>query len=188
MKKETQIDLISAEALQKKANPADEKKAPVQVTESKPVPAKKRPLWIYAVAGILPILAGGAVALSLGWVSLPGRGAPGKPPAHASVRLEVGPMVKLSPLIINLKEEGGTHYVKTTVVLELSGKEGVEEVEKRKSSVTDTIILTVSDKRLEDLKPPESKERLKHELLNRVNQHLESRKIKQIYFDEFLYQ
>ena len=188
MKKETQIDLISEDSLQKKSAPVEEKKQPVEAADPKPASGKKRRMPIYAAAGVVVILAGAVAALSLGWVSLPGRGASGKARSHAVSRAEVGPMVKLSPLIINLKDDGGAHYVKTTIILELSKKEGVEEVEKRKSAVTDKIILTVSDKRLEDLKPPESKERLKEELLNGLNQQFESKKVKQIYFDEFLYQ
>jgi flagellar basal body-associated protein FliL len=188
MKKETQIDLISEDSLQEKMKPAEEKKPPAEVVEPKPVQTKQKRILLYAAAGALAIFLGAALALSLGWVSLPGRGAAAKAPSHGLAKAEVGPMIKLSPLIINLKEEAGTHYVKTTIVLELARNEGVEEVEKRKSSVTDTIILAVSDKRLEDLKPVESKERLKQELLASVNQHFESKKIKQIYFDEFLYQ
>ncbi len=103
-------------------------------------------------------------------------------------RMEIGAAVKLAPLVINLREESGRHYLKVTVVLEVLKKDWVEEVNKRMSSMTDTILLTLSDKQLQDLKRPESKEELKKELLTRINEHFDRQKISRIYFDEFLYQ
>jgi flagellar basal body-associated protein FliL len=38
------------------------------------------------------------------------------------------------------------------------------------------------------LRRPELREELKKELLRKANRHFPSKKIKQIYFDEFLYQ
>ena len=71
-------------------------------------------------------------------------------------------MVKLSPLVINLNEAGGRHYIKTTIVLEIEQKEWVEEVEKKIPSL-DEVISTLCDKRLEDLKRPQSREEIKKE-------------------------
>jgi len=100
----------------------------------------------------------------------------------------VGPMLKLNPLVINLNEESGRHYVKATIVLEIGRKEWIEDVEKRIPSLTDMVILTLGDKKLQDLRHPRSKEELRKELLAKAQETLNSSKIKQIYFDEFLYQ
>jgi flagellar basal body-associated protein FliL len=105
-----------------------------------------------------------------------------------SASAEIGPMVKMSPLIINLKEESGHHYIKASIVLEIGQKDWIEEVQSRVPLLTDLAILTLSDKRLEELKSSGAKENLKKELLMKVNQSLDSLKVKQIYFDEFLYQ
>ena len=99
-----------------------------------------------------------------------------------------GPMVKLTSLVINLNEASGRHYIKTTIVLEIGQKEWVEEVEKRIPSLADMVISTLCDKKLEDLKLPQSREEIKKEILARAQKTLQSPKIKQVYFDEFLFQ
>jgi len=48
--------------------------------------------------------------------------------------------------------------------------------------------LTLGDKKLEELRRPEKRDNLKKELLDKANQLFPSAKIKQIYFDEFLFQ
>lgn len=105
-------------------------------------------------------------------------------PASAAI----GPMLKISPLIINLKDEGGRHYIKTTIILEIGQPEWLEEVRSRVPLLTDLAILTLGDKQLKELRNAEAKENLKKELLIKINQALGSPKVAQIYFDEFLFQ
>jgi len=97
-------------------------------------------------------------------------------------------MLKMTPLIINLHESAGDHYIKTTLVLEIGQKEWMEEVQARMPSLTDMMILTLGDKKLEELRKPENRDHLKKELLEKANQQFPSAKIRQIYFDEFLFQ
>ena len=99
-----------------------------------------------------------------------------------------GHMVKLTPLVINLNEASGRHYIKTTIVLEIGQKEWVQEIEKRIPSLADMVISTLCDKRLEDLKRPQSREEIKKQILAGAQKTLQSPKIKQVYFDEFLFQ
>jgi len=102
--------------------------------------------------------------------------------------MDVGPMVKLSPLIINLNEAGGRHYLKMTLVLEIAKGDWAKDVQERIPSLTDMVILTLGDKRLEELRKPEAKERFKKELQQKANHIVGGEKIKQVYFDEFLFQ
>ena len=147
--------------------------------------------------GAAVFLGGSAVAAALlGWIHIPGLSTAAKaelPSAEKKAageieRHEMGQVVKLSPLVTNLKEESGRNYLKATIVLEVGKKAEVEEVQLKMPILTDAAILTLSDKRLEDLKQPEAKEHLKQELLAKMNQYLEPKKIQGIYFDEFLYQ
>jgi flagellar FliL protein len=148
---------------------------------------RKIKILIVAASGFVLIGGGVGVAIYLGWISIPGLSS-AKKPAVISTPPRMGAMLKISPLVINLKEEGGRHYVKTTIVLEIGQNEWVEEVKSRIPLLTDLAILTLGDKRLEDLKNSAAKENLKKELLVKVNQALNSTKVNQIYFDEFLYQ
>jgi len=138
---------------------------------------------------IVVVLAGGAFAAAqLGWISIPGLSKDKATDSPGHEKEEMGPIVKLSPLVINLKDENGKSYLKTTIVLEVGKKNQVEEVGKTVPLLTDLVIMTLGDKRLEELRPPESKENLKQELLAKMNQHLPSGTIKRVYFDEFLYE
>jgi len=96
--------------------------------------------------------------------------------------------LKLSPLVVNLKEESGRSYLRTTIVLELESDKVGEEIKSRMSLLTDRAISILSDKMLDNMRQPASKEELKQELLSNLNQLFESPRIKGIYFDEFLYQ
>ena len=142
---------------------------------------------IFSVAAIVLIGSVAAASLYLGWVPLPGSSSVKKkevvPPAAT-----IGPMLKINPLVINLREEGARHYIKTAIVLEIRQPEWLEEVRSKVPLLTDLAILTLSDKRLKELQDAEAKENLKKELLLNINHALGSPKVAQIYFDEFLLQ
>ncbi|MGQ9646109.1 MAG: flagellar basal body-associated FliL family protein [Thermodesulfobacteriota bacterium] len=147
---------------------------------------KRRSVWIAGAAFLALFGIGGAGYF--GVIPIPGFTRQQTPSSDAQKMAEPGPVVKLSPLIVNLKEEGGRNYLKTIIVMEVGKKAWVEEVQSKMPRLMDMAILTLSDKRLADLRDPESKEKLKQELLVKINEHLDSKKIKQVYFDEFLYQ
>jgi flagellar FliL protein len=193
MAKETKIDLIPPDPAQppsREALTGEQKEGSLPGTEADQ-PRKrsmKKSLMIYGLAGLVFLGGGVGGAGYLGYLPIPGLSQAKKGESAPTKAPEMGPTVKLSPLIINLKEEEGRNYLKATVVLEIGKKDWVEEIQARMSLLTDTVILILSDKRLEDLKDPESKEKLKQELLAKLNQHLQAQKVNRIYFDEFLYQ
>ncbi len=136
------------------------------------------------------LLVGGGIGVAtyLGILSIPALSTARSSEASPSKKAEIGETVKLSPLIINLNEENGRHYLKATIILELEDRKWVEPIQTRMSVFTDTVILIVSEKRLEDLRKGDFKERLKEELLVEFNGHLGQKGIRNIYFDEFLFQ
>lgn len=138
------------------------------------------------VVAIVVLLA--AVAMQLGWLAIPGLSSESRPRSQGSEKAEMGPIVKLNPLIINLKDESGMSYLKTTIVLEIDKKNKVEDVRKGLPMLTDMVILTLGDKRLQDLEKPDSKENLKQELLAKMNQSFPAKRINRVYFDEFLFE
>jgi flagellar FliL protein len=203
MAKTTKIDLI-------KLDPNDPPKESPPDPEGQETKAEKPVSWIKKVLPIqkillikksifllglaaIVLLGGSAVVGSrLGWLPIPGLSAGPKPgpkaePPPAVEKQEMGQVVKLSSLVTNLKEENGRNYLKATIVLEVEKKEA-EEIQSKMPLLMDAAILTLCDKRLEDLKQPDAKDHLKQELLTKMNQHLEPKRIKRIYFDEFLYQ
>jgi flagellar basal body-associated protein FliL len=183
--KENKIDLIQLDSPPSKPEAKGEAAVP-QEEKGAPKPRNIK-ILITLVVGFVLLGGGMGAALYLGWLSIPGISSGGKNTVVSS-SAEIGSMVKMSPLIINLKEENGNHYIKTSMVLEIGQKDWVEEVQSRVPLLTDLAILTLSEKRLEELKSSGAKENLKKELLMKINQSLDSLKVKQIYFDEFLYQ
>jgi flagellar protein FliL len=152
--------------------------------------SSKKTLFLLGGAGILLVGAIVGTASYLGWIEIPGMlfSKKSAQAAPAPKPIDVGPMVKLSPLIINLNETGGRNYLKMTLVLEIAKKDWVEDVQRRIPSLTDMVILTLGDKRLEELRKPEAKESLKKDLQQKANQIVAGEKIKEVYFDEFLFQ
>ena len=161
--------------------------APKEETPKKP--SKKKLIFLLGGVGIFLIGAFAGTAVYLGWIEIRGLSFSNKT-AQAAPKpaIDVGPMVKLSPLIINLNESSSRHYLKMTLVLEIGKKDWVEDVQGRIPSLTDMVILSLGDKRIEDLRKTEARENVKKELLQKANQILAGEKIRRIYFDEFLFQ
>ncbi len=99
-----------------------------------------------------------------------------------------GNTIKMSPLVVNLNEPSGRHYLKTIVILEVGKKEWVEEVQRQLPSIMDMMITTLCDKKLAELQTPQSKDEIRKELLARAQKIPAGSMIKHIYFDEFLFQ
>jgi flagellar FliL protein len=190
--KETTIDLIKLDSGKSpKGIPSDAKGNEVPPSEAMDGVGKKKSKKFIVIAGILGIVfIAGAIgaAVFLGYLSLPGISAAQKPDPVQTNRPEMGEILKLSPLIINLNEENGRHYLKATIVLELEEKTWTEKIQSRMPVFTDTVIMIVSEKTLADMRVKDFKERLKEELLKSFNGHLGQKGIRQIYFDEFLFQ
>jgi flagellar basal body-associated protein FliL len=167
--------------------PKGNEEAPKEETPAKP--SKKKFIFLLGGVGIFFIGAFAGTAVYLKWIEIPGLSFSNKT-AQAAPKpvIDVGPMVKLSPLIINLNESSSRHYLKMTLVLEIGKKDWVEDVQGRIPSLTDMVIVTLGDKRIEDLRKTEARENVKKELLQKANQILAGEKIRRIYFDEFLFQ
>lgn len=102
--------------------------------------------------------------------------------------ISLGPMIKLSPLIINLNEKEGRHFLKITLVLEVEEAKWLAEIQAKTSQLTNMIIIQLSDKKLSDIHQRAAKENLKKELLEKITEILVGPKVKQIYWEEFIYQ
>ena len=101
---------------------------------------------------------------------------------------EGGNTIKMNPLVVNLNEPSGRHYLKTTVILEVGKKEWVDAVEKQIPSIMDVMITTLGDKKLSELQTPQSKDEIRKELLAKTQKTPAGSMIRHIYFDEFLFQ
>ncbi len=190
--KVTQIDLINLNTLKgQEGHPPEDvggKGSPSGIILSaQQRRSKKKPLTI----GVLGVIVLASSFLGAGYFGyLPFLGISKQQPSlEASPKKSgIGETLKLNPLIINLNEANGRHYLKVTIVLEVDDKKWVERIQQRVSVFSDMVILILSDKTLEDMRANDFKERLREELLKEFNGSLGAEGIRRIYFDEFLFQ
>ena len=102
---------------------------------------------------------------------------------------EVGIMYKLEPaFIVNLADPEITVYARVSITLELANQQVLLEVQKKEPIIRDAIIEVISSKTSNDLRTPEGRERLKLELLKRINTILTKGGVRNLYFTEFVIQ
>ena len=101
---------------------------------------------------------------------------------------EVGIQYDLGSFIVNLADKDADRYLKISIVLEIQDEKVKMEVEKRLPQIKDVITTLLFTKTSQDLKTPEGLERLKEEILKRVNAILPIGGIKNVYFTEFVIQ
>ena len=95
---------------------------------------------------------------------------------------------RLDPMIVNPADSDGERYLKATIALEMY-EEGIEqELEKRLPQIKNQINNVLSSKSIEQIKTNEDREKLRREILTRVNGMLVTGRLSNVYFEEFVYQ
>ena len=102
--------------------------------------------------------------------------------------LQIGPVYPLDQFIVNLLSQGGARFLKTKMDLELSGPELTAELDKKKPLIRDIIIRTLSSKTFQEVSTSRGKEKLKDELVDKINAVLADGNVKNIFFTEFVVQ
>ncbi|MCF8061227.1 MAG: flagellar basal body-associated FliL family protein [Deltaproteobacteria bacterium] len=145
---------------------------------------------IVAIFGLLLLLGGVGLVLKSGVIGQLGvggeetRGAEAKKGAAS----DMGPIYSLETFVVNLADERGKKYLKTRLELELDGDMVVTEIDQRLPQFRDTILTILSSKSFEDVRQLEGKYQLRAEIMTMLNQFLNSGKITNIYFTEFIVQ
>jgi flagellar FliL protein len=101
---------------------------------------------------------------------------------------DIGPIYSMDTFIVNLIGGRGKNYLKAKIELEMDNAKLVEEINKRLPQFRDTILTMLSSKTYDDIKTLEGKFQLREEIISILNQHLNSGKIKNVYFTDFIVQ
>jgi flagellar protein FliL len=107
-----------------------------------------------------------------------------KPTDH----LAIGPMYPMAQFVVNLLSESGNRFLKVAVDLELSDPKLQPEMDHKKSLIRDIIIRTFSSKTFEEISTLKGKDKLKEEVLDKINENLSDGQVKNIYFTDFVVQ
>jgi len=109
--------------------------------------------------------------------------------AKKSGYLTVGPMYPMDQFIVNLLSQNVKRYVKLMLNLELEHEQMVPELDSKKAVVRDIVITILSSKTIEEVSTLKGKERLKEEILKKLNEEvIVDGSIKNIFFTEFVIQ
>lgn len=102
--------------------------------------------------------------------------------------MNIGVMYPMDQFIVNLLSESGSRYLKISLDLELSIQTLTPEIDKKKPIVRDIIIRSLSSKTIEEISTTKGKERLKDEIVSKINEILTDGYVKNIYFTDFIIQ
>ena len=95
---------------------------------------------------------------------------------------------RLEPMIVNPADSNGERYLKATIALEMYEAGIEQELEKRLPQIKNQINNVLSSKSIEQIKTNEDREKLRREILTRVNGMLVTGRLSNVYFEEFVYQ
>jgi flagellar FliL protein len=92
-------------------------------------------------------------------------------------------------MLVNLNSDGRTsNFLKLSVSLEIAGKDGKQTLERYQPRVVDNFQVYLRELRVEDLQGSAGLQRLREELLLRVNAAVEGVEVKDVLFKEMLVQ
>jgi flagellar FliL protein len=162
--------------------------------ESKPkkgLSGKK--LVLFVVLPLLLILGGGAGAHFMGFLDpILGKDSQIAEPLEDEMLLDETQTVfyELPEMLINLNSEGNrrTNYLKITVALELADDDGIRELEDVMPRIIDSFQVYLRELRIEDLRGSAGLQRLREELLLRVNTSARKAGVLNVLFKEMLIQ
>lgn len=178
-----------AAADKKKKDAKDEVDENEDETEGEAKPEKKgSPLkLIIIIAVVLLLLGGGGAAAYFLLVKGKSQSAEKKPDAQHAQMVVFWPM---EPFIVNLMDNEGERYLKVVMQLELSDQTMVEEMKKMNPKLRDNILELLSAKTYKDMMDPLGKQRLRDEIVMRMNMTVNSSKgkVNKVYFTEFVIQ
>jgi flagellar FliL protein len=155
----------------------------------------KKKLLIFSLLGLLLISAtGGGIAYYYFKIKkesqLGGNETQKPPPMPAELKQaeQPGIFVNLGSFIVNLADTDVQRYLKVSITLEVVNQQVQREVNNYMPAIKDAIIDLISSKYYKDIRTPEGRERLKIELLKRINAILPDGGVKAIYFTSFVVQ
>ncbi len=111
-----------------------------------------------------------------------------KPPPELEELSKPGIFINVGDFVVNLADTDVQRFVKVSVTIEVMNEKVQNEVNQMMPAIKDAINDLISSKYYRDVRTPEGRERLKIELLKRLNALLPEGGIKAVYFTQFVVQ
>ncbi|MGN6109016.1 MAG: flagellar basal body-associated FliL family protein [Kofleriaceae bacterium] len=100
----------------------------------------------------------------------------------------VGPVLALDPFIVNLDEPGQSRYLKVTLQLELRAADVEAAINKSKQLIRDTILSHLSGLKLADTLGAAAKDKLRTDLMAKLDGILGQGRVRRMFFQDFVVQ
>jgi len=100
----------------------------------------------------------------------------------------IGSLWSLDPFIVNLIDNNGERYLKVVMQFEVGDPSIIQELDLVKPRIRDGILDLLSSKAMTDLSDATGKQRLREEIILRVNNAISRGRISKVYFTEFVIQ
>ncbi|MFN4131518.1 MAG: flagellar basal body-associated protein FliL [Caldimicrobium sp.] len=144
----------------------------------------KKKLFLILILGIVMIsLAGGGVFFLL---SKKGGEAEEAKKGKKTKGSEHSVFIDMDPIIVNLLDPTGKRYLQIRMSLEVADKKSEEEIKKKDPIIKDIILNTLSGKTVEEVIVPEAKDKIKKELLKKINETLGEELILNLYITQYI--
>jgi flagellar basal body-associated protein FliL len=98
------------------------------------------------------------------------------------------PIIALEAIITNFVDAEETHFLKVTVQLEAKNEASKVKIEEAMVPIRDLVLLRLSSLTLDETRGADKKRALQAELRTMINAELHSRRVKHVYFTEFVVQ
>lgn len=105
-----------------------------------------------------------------------------------AARKAPGPIVPMEVFVVNLNEPNSARYLKTAFELELSRPTAPKEIEEQKRGIRDDILSYLSSLSVADTLGDVGKQKIKGEVIKRVDKNLGAGTVKRLFFTEFVVQ
>jgi len=147
---------------------------------------KKRVILLLILVMVFAGLAGGGFVVYQKLVAA--QAPPEAPPAPPPPKVTMGPVYPLDPFLVNLADPGRPRFLKVVLQLELDSDAVTPELDALKPKVRDSLLTLLSSKGSADMATVADKERLRNEVLHRLNAFLSAGRVVEVYFTEFVVQ
>lgn len=102
--------------------------------------------------------------------------------------LRIGPIFQLDQFIVNLLSQGGRRYLKINIGLEMTTANLENELNAKRALVRDIIIGILTSKSPEDISTTRGKDKMKEEIVQRLNENLVDGKIRNVFISDMAIQ
>ena len=96
--------------------------------------------------------------------------------------------IEFKPFIVNLTDLGGRRMLKLSMSVEADTQELADEINAKMPLFRDAILLLLSSIQSDDIAGLDGRQRLKNQMINRINHNLTRGKIRNLYYSEIVVQ